>query len=178
LVQATVPDTRCDDADASARRAPDGEDQERMTEDPRPPLVCRGIRGATTADANTAEDILEATTELVTALTRLNDLRTEDVASAIFTTTPDLTATFPALAARELGWLEVPLLCSHEMTVPGALDHVVRVLLHVNTTRTAAEIRHVYLKQARQLRPAWGLSDEELAAILDRPAPVLSSDRT
>ena len=92
------------------------------------PPACRAIRGATTAVANTAEDILEATQEMVTALIRLNDLVVDDVVSAIFTTTPDLTATFPALAAREVGWTEVPLLCSHEMAVPGALTKAVRVL--------------------------------------------------
>ena len=133
-------------------------------------LVCRGIRGATTVESNTAEDILEVTTELLTALIRLNGIEPEDVASAIFTTTPDLTATFPALAARELGWTEVPLLCAHEMAVPGALEGVVRILLHVNTVRSAAEIRHVYAKGARELRPGWGLSDDELAALLGRPA--------
>src|SRR5687767_3375019 len=81
------------------------------------PVVCRGIRGATTVAANTAEDIIEATHELLLALIRLNDLRAEDVVSVIFTTTPDLTATFPALAARgeQIAWTEVPLLCSHEM---------------------------------------------------------------
>ena len=133
-------------------------------------LVCRGIRGATTVESNTAEDILEVTTELLTALIRLNGIEPEDVASAIFTTTPDLTATFPALAARELGWTEVPLLCAHEMAVPGALEGVVRILLHVNTVRPAAEIRHVYVKGARELRPGWGLTDDELAALLGRPA--------
>ena len=135
-------------------------------------VACRGIRGATTVEANIAEDILEVTTELLTALIRLNDLRPEDVASAIFTTTVDLTATFPALAARELGWTEVPLLCAHEMDVPGALGHVVRILLHVNTARSAAEVRHVYLKGARDLRPDWALTDDELAAVLGRPSPV------
>ena len=135
-------------------------------------LVCRGIRGATTAATNTAEDILEATTELLTALIRLNDLDPGDVASAIFTTTPDLNATFPALAARTLGWTEVPLLCTHEMAVPGALEQVIRILLHVNTTRPAAEIRHVYLKGARDLRPNWSLSDEALDEILGRSVGV------
>ncbi len=135
-------------------------------------LACRGIRGATTVEANTAEDILEATAELLTALIRLNGIEPDDVASAIFTTTPDLTATFPALAARELGWTEVPLLCAHEMAVPGALAGVVRILLHVNTTRSAAEIRHVYLNGARDLRPNWGLTDDELAALPGRRAPV------
>ena len=131
-------------------------------------VACRGIRGATTVETNTAEEILEATTDLLSALIRGNDLHSQDVASAIFTTTPDLTATFPALAARELGWTEVPLLCAHEMDVPGALGGVVRILLHVNTARTAAEIRHVYLKGARGLRPEWAVSDEDLAVLLGR----------
>ncbi|HWV22993.1 MAG TPA: chorismate mutase [Thermomicrobiales bacterium] len=129
------------------------------------PTVCRGIRGATTAGANTAEDILEATQELVEVLIALNDLKSEDIASAIFTTTPDLTAMFPAAAARAFGWTEVPMVCSHEMSVPGALEKAVRVLVHVNTTRSSSEIRHVYLKGAKQLRPEWGISDEDVASI-------------
>jgi chorismate mutase len=128
--------------------------------------VCRGIRGATTAKANTAEDILEATDQMMRALIALNELRPEDVVSAIFTTTVDLTATFPALAAREIGWLEVPLMCSHEMNVPGALQKCVRVLLHVNTTKSPSEIKHVYLKDSRQLRPEWAYSDAQIAEIL------------
>ena len=131
-------------------------------------LVCRGIRGATTAPVNTAEDILEATRELVTAMKALNQLETDDIASVIFTTTPDLDATFPALAAREVGWTEVPLICTHEMAVPGALQRAIRVLLHVNTIRQAGDIRHVYLKGARQLRAEYAVSDEELAALLAR----------
>ena len=129
--------------------------------------VCRGIRGATTTPANTAEEILEVTVELLAALIHLNEIAWHDVASAIFTTTPDVTATFPAIAAREYGWTEVPLLCAHEMNVPGALAGVVRILLHVNTTRAASDIRHVYLKGARELRPEWGLADDELAALLE-----------
>ena len=120
-------------------------------------VACRGIRGATTVETNTAEDILEATTDLLDAIIRLNDIAPEDVVSAIFTTTPEITASFPALAARELGWTEVPLLCAHEMAVPGALRGVVRILLHVNTTRTPSEIRHVYLREAGALRPEWAL---------------------
>lgn len=137
-----------------------------------PVTICRGIRGATTAIANTAEDILEATVELMQALIALNDLRTEDVASAIFTTTPDLNATFPAVGAREIGWSEVPLMCSHEMDVPASLQKAVRVLIHVNTTRSASEIKHVYLKEARQLRPEWAYSDEEVARILNPAGAV------
>lgn len=136
-----------------------------MAEHGEMPIVCRGIRGATTAAANTAEDILEATQELVEVLIGLNDLRTEDIASAIFTTTPDLTAMFPASAARSFGWTEVPMVCSHEMAVPGALEKAVRVLVHVNTTKSTSEIRHVYLKGAKQLRPEWGIPDEEVLRI-------------
>jgi chorismate mutase len=134
-------------------------------------LVCRGIRGATTAAANTAEDILEATEELVKVLIHLNDLNADDIASAIFTTTPDLTAWFPALAARNFGWTEVPMICTHEMAVPGSLQKAVRVLVHVNTTRSASKIRHIYLKGAKQLRPEWGISDAELASVLKGESP-------
>jgi chorismate mutase len=129
-------------------------------------LACRGIRGATTAIANTAEDILEATDELMRTVIALNELEPADVASVIFTTTPDLTATFPALAARDIGWTEVPLMCAHEMAVPGSLQKCVRVMIHVNTTKSAAEIRHVYLKGARELRPEWAYSDDDVAGIL------------
>jgi chorismate mutase len=129
-------------------------------------LACRGIRGATTASANTAEDMLEATDQMMRMLIALNDLRPEDVASAYFTTTPDLNATFPAIAAREIGWLEVPLICGHEMAVTGSLQKCIRVLLHVNTTKTAAEIKHVYLKGARQLRAEWAYDDDQANAIL------------
>jgi tryptophan synthase alpha chain len=129
---------------------------------------CRGIRGATTIESNTAEDILEATTDLLEALIRLNDIAPDDVVSAIFTTTPELTATFPAMAARGLGWTEVPLLCSHEMGVPGALRGVVRILLHINTDRLPSEIRHVYLRDARALRPEWAYDDSKLSEILGR----------
>lgn len=127
------------------------------------PIVCRGIRGATTAAANTAEDILEATQELVIVLIALNDLDTDDIVSAIFTTTPDLTAMFPALAARTFGWIDVPMMCAHEMAVPGSLSQAVRVLVQINTRKSNSEIRHIYLKGAKQLRPEWGISDEEVS---------------
>lgn len=139
------------------------------------PTVCRGIRGATTAASNTAEDILEATEELVKVLIHLNQLDSDDIASAIFTTTPDLNAWFPALAAREFGWTEVPMICTHEMAVPGSLQMAVRVLVHVNTTKSASDIRHIYLKGARQLRPEWGITDAELAEVLNGTAPSIDS---
>jgi tryptophan synthase alpha chain len=131
-------------------------------------VACRGIRGATTVETNTSEDILEATTDLLDAIIRLNDIAAEDVVSAIFTTTPEITASFPAMAARELGWTDVPLLCAHEMAVPGALGGVVRILLHINTMRTPSEIRHVYLREAGALRPEWAYDDAKLTQILGR----------
>lgn len=139
------------------------------------PIVCRGIRGATTAAANTAEDILEATQELVTVLIALNEIDSDDIVSAIFTTSPDLTAMFPALAARTFGWTEVPMMCSHEMAVPGALEKAVRVLVTINTTKTPSEVRHVYLKGAKQLRPEWGVSDDELAQLRSGGEVAVSS---
>ncbi len=116
-------------------------------------MPCRGVRGATTADANTSQDILKATRELLALLIRRNGIEAEDVASAIFTTTPDLDAEFPALAARQLNWLNVALMCGHELGVPGSLEKCVRVLIHWNTDKTADEIQHVYIKGAVNLRP-------------------------
>src|SRR5436853_2491184 len=97
-------------------------------------IYCRGIRGATTADENTRESILEATHELLMHLIEANSLSADDIASVIFSTTPDLNAVFPAVAARELGWLHTALLCAHEMAVPGSLSKCIRVLIHWNTT--------------------------------------------
>ncbi len=119
-------------------------------------LQCRGIRGATTAEANTADAIVRATRELLLALVEANGIDPDQIASIIFTTTRDLNATFPAVAARELGWIHVPLLCAHEMDVPGAPRGVIRVLMHVNTDKSPREIRHVYLHGARVLRPEFG----------------------
>ena len=116
-------------------------------------MPCRGVRGATTADSNTSEDILKATRELLALMIRQNDIRQEDVASAIFTTTVDLDAEFPSLAARQLGWFHVPLLNLHELDVPGSMRRCVRILLHWNTEKTADEIVHVYIKEAGRLRP-------------------------
>ena len=115
--------------------------------------ACRGIRGATTADANTREAILEATREMLVMLIELNDLHPDDIASAIFSTTPDLNAEFPAVAARDLGWLDTALLCTHEMAVPGSLPGCIRVLIHWNTDRRADEVCHVYIRGAKNLRP-------------------------
>ena len=116
-------------------------------------MWCRGIRGAITATENTEESILEATTELLQQLIRANDIQTEQIAAATFTTTVDLNAEFPAVAARKLGWVDTALICGHEMDVPGSLKKVIRVMVLVNTEKDAKEIRHVYMKEARQLRP-------------------------
>jgi len=116
-------------------------------------MACRGIRGATTVEKNTAQAILAATRELLELIVEDNDLKVEDVASAIFTTTPDLTAAFPARAAREMGWRDVALFDAQEIPVPGSLERCIRVLIHWNTDKDQSEIKHVYTKGARELRP-------------------------
>lgn len=117
-------------------------------------MPVRGIRGATSASANSREAILEATRELLGEMLRLNGIAAfDEIVSVLFTTTRDLTATFPAEAARELGMKLVPLLCASEIDVPGTLGRCVRVLLHVNTTQSQSEIVHVYLREAKSLRP-------------------------
>ncbi len=116
-------------------------------------LSCRGIRGATTVDSNQRDEILTATRQLLALMIRLNGVESEDVSNAIFTVTRDLDAEFPALAARQLGWLDVPLLCTYEISVPGSLGRCVRVLLQWNTAKSQSEIQHVYVKGATRLRP-------------------------
>jgi chorismate mutase len=115
--------------------------------------TCRGVRGATTVEHNTREEILASTRELVALMVRRNGIDRKDVTSAIFSTTPDLDAEFPALAARQLGWLDVPLLCGHEMAVPGSLPRCIRVLVHWNTDLPQSEIQHIYIRDAVKLRP-------------------------
>ena len=116
-------------------------------------MPTRGIRGAITVEANSSDAILDAARELLSVMLKANEIDVDDVASAFFTTTPDLNAEFPALAAREMGWNNVALLCGHEMNVPGSLPMCLRVLLLVNTDKPARDIRHAYLREARVLRP-------------------------
>jgi chorismate mutase len=116
-------------------------------------MPCRGIRGATTADDNNPEEILKATRQLLALMIRQNGIEPEDVCSAIFSTTTDLDAEFPALAARQLGWIDVALMCVHELDVPGSLRHCIRILLHWNTDKQPDKIVHVYIKNAAGLRP-------------------------
>jgi chorismate mutase len=115
--------------------------------------VFRGIRGAITADGDDTASIARATKRLLTEIVRRNEIQLDDIASVLFTLTPDLRACFPALAAREMGWVQVPMLHALEVDVPGSLGRCIRVLMHVNTTRSAAEIDHVYLDGATSLRP-------------------------
>ncbi|HET7552828.1 MAG TPA: chorismate mutase [Gemmatimonadaceae bacterium] len=113
----------------------------------------RALRGAITVDADEATLILEATRTLLREMMLLNSLDSERLVSVIFTATSDLTAAFPARAARELGWNDVPLLCMTEMTVPGSLPRCVRVLMHAELAVEAGRGRHVYLGEAAELRP-------------------------
>jgi chorismate mutase len=116
-------------------------------------MDCRGIRGAVSVDANTAAAIDAAVRRLLTQIVSVNDVAVDDLASVIFTATPDLDAAYPARTARALGWTHVPLLCMQEMAVAGSLPRCVRVLIHWNTERPPGAIHHVYLGKARRLRP-------------------------
>jgi chorismate mutase len=112
----------------------------------------RGLRGATTCNLDTPEEIQTATQELLRALMDRNDLAHDDVVSVIFTTTPDLTSAFPATVARGIGFGDIPLLCANEINVPGAMARCIRILMHVYTTKPRDELRHVYLRNAQSLR--------------------------
>jgi len=114
--------------------------------------MLRGLRGATTVEANTAEIMLAETETLLTAMVEQNSLKKEDIASAIFTVTNDLDAAFPAAAARKMDWTHVPLICAREIPVPNSLPRVIRVLMHINTEKSQLEMKHVYLKEAVKLR--------------------------
>ena len=115
-------------------------------------MAVRGIRGAVQVPENSAEAISTATKELLRAMVEANGLETESIASAFFTVTTDLNADYPASAARAMGWSQVPLLDAQEIEVPGTMPRVVRVLLHVETARSQAEIQHIYLGAAAKLR--------------------------
>jgi len=117
-------------------------------------MPVRGIRGATNCAENTASSVLQATGELLQEILRANQLTDfDEIVSAIFTTTNDLNTAFPAEAARELGMDRVPLLCATEISVSGSMPRCIRILLHVNTEKRATDMVHVYLRDARRLRP-------------------------
>jgi len=115
-------------------------------------VAVRAVRGAVQVAGDDRAEILAGTTDLVTEVMTRNELTTDDVISVIFTATPDLTAEFPALAARKLGFQEVPLLCASELSVPGAMPRVVRLMMHVETSKPRSAIQHVYLRGAAALR--------------------------
>ena len=113
----------------------------------------RGLRGATTADTNTKEAIVDVTRELLQRLVEVNQVDIDDIASVTFSTTKDLDAEFPAVAARvHLGWTDVAMMCSHEMDVPGGQERCVRVMILINTDKSPQELEHIYLGGAAHLR--------------------------
>ena len=117
-------------------------------------MTTRGVRGAITIESDTKENVLSATKELLEAILRVNsDLKTDDIASAIFTVTDDIVSVYPALAARQIGWTQVPMMCAREIPVEGSLSLCIRVLIHWNTEKSQSEIKHVYLRDAVKLRP-------------------------
>ncbi len=114
--------------------------------------MLRGIRGATTAQ-NTAEDIIEKTKELLLEMAKDNNIKPENICSIFFSVTHDLNAQFPAVAARQIGWDLVPLICSNEIPVPNSLSHCIRILIHYNTESKQEDIKHIYMRGATVLRP-------------------------
>ncbi|WP_075617678.1 chorismate mutase [Paenisporosarcina indica] len=116
--------------------------------------MMRGIRGATTVTEDSPQHILEETEKLILTMARENNIEPEDVASVIVSTTTDIHAAFPAKAVRSIPkWTYVPVMCTHEMDVPGAITLCIRVLMHVNTDRAQRDIQHIYLNEAMKLRP-------------------------
>ena len=111
------------------------------------------IRGATTVENNTKKDIIDSTKELLNELIISNNIKYDDIISAIFTVTKDLDSAFPAVSARQLGWMDIALLCSYEIDVPGSLKKCIRVLMHVNSDKNRSDLKHAYLKGAKSLRP-------------------------
>ena len=134
-------------------------------------MTIRGVRGATVAAENTVHAILAATRELLQAMLQGNPgLETSDIGSAFFTVTEDLDATYPALAARSIGWTQVPMLCAQEIPVPDGMPRVIRVLLHWNTDRSQAEIYHAFLHEAARLRPDLATVEENDPALSIKPS--------
>ena len=136
-------------------------------------VAVRGIRGATTVDVDGAAEIVAATRELLGELIAQNGIEPDDVAGAWFTTTVDLRTEFPAVAARQLGWVDVPLICGHEMDVPAAnprsIPRCIRVMILINTAKQQSDIRHVYLRGARAIKEEL---DRARAGDLPQPAQL------
>ena len=134
------------------------------------PMMVRGVRGAISVSKDDSDEILDATRRLLMTIIHQNEINSEDIASVWFTTTPDLVSVFPAIAARQIGWTDVPLMCSHEMAIVGSMPLVVRVLIHWCTTKTQKEINHIYLGETVRLRPdkvhVPPIDDQELTTYL------------
>ena len=115
--------------------------------------MVRAIRGAITVETNSEQEILDSTFELLKTMTQQNGIEKDDIISIIFSVTMDLNAAFPAVAARRLGWVETALMSTYEIDVPGSLRKCIRVLMHINTEKNISELKFIYLKEAKQLRP-------------------------
>lgn len=130
-------------------------------------MMVRGVRGAISVSRDDADEVLKATRRLLLTIVEQNNIKAEDLASVWLTTTPDIVSCFPAIAARQIGWVDVPLICAHEMSVQGAMPLVIRVMMHWNTTKSQQEIHHIYLGETVKLRPdkvhVPAISDEEMA---------------
>ena len=124
-------------------------------------MAVRGIRGATSVEKNSKEEIISKTKELLEELIEKNHFSVEDVASALFSVTEDIDSEFPAVAARKLGWLYTPLFCTMEIPVKGSLKGCIRVLLHINTEKKQKDMVHVYLYEAEKLRPDLDSDDRD-----------------
>jgi len=129
-------------------------------------MMMRGVRGAISVTQDETEEVLQATRRLLLTLVDQNGIDSEDLASVWLTTTPDIVCCFPAIAARQIGWVDVPLICAHEMSVKGAMPLVIRVMMHWNTSKSQKEIHHIYLGETVKLRPdkvhVPAISDEEI----------------
>jgi chorismate mutase len=115
--------------------------------------MVRAIRGATTVNENSAEEIYSATRELLEEMTSRNGIGRDDIISVIFSVTSDLNAAFPAVAARQMGWTKTAMMCTYEIDVPGSLPKCIRVMMHLETDKSAEELKFVYLREAKKLRP-------------------------
>lgn len=141
-------------------------------------MAVRGIRGATTVDRDSPTEIVDATRELLSRMVELNTIVPEDVAGAFFTTTPDLRSEFPAVAARQLGWVDVPLICGHEMDVPlsnpRSIERCIRVMILINTELEQPAMQFVYMRGACAIKEEL---DRARAGHLPQPAEVVSGPR-
>jgi chorismate mutase len=130
-------------------------------------MMVRGVRGAISISQDEVEEVLASTRRLLLTIVEQNEINSEDLASVWLTTTPDIVSCFPAIAARQIGWVDVPLICAHEMNVQEAMPLVVRVMMHWNTTKSQKEIKHIYLGETVKLRPdkvhVPPISDEDIA---------------